>query len=88
MTDPIDPIKVAINSAYLYLRKTLEASGITLEKVSGFRVEEAEKNEAGNYKITLSYELIGDFPFDRRRELKDFEIGTDGEVISMKIRKI
>jgi hypothetical protein len=81
--------KAAIASAYDYLRQAQSASGITSDKVTSFRVEEAGKDDDGTFRITLSYEVIGDFPFDRKKEFKDFVLSSDGTtVISMKIRTI
>lgn len=80
--------KTAITAAYNYLLQALSASGVRNDKVSNFRVEEAGTNEKGNFKITLSYEIVGDLPFDRQREFKDFEIDSKGIVLSMKIRKV
>jgi len=65
--------------------RALIASNVSADKVSNFRVEEAGKGKDGNYRITLSYDVIGDFGFDRQRELKDFEVTPKYVVLSMKI---
>ncbi len=83
-----EEVKIVINGAYTYLKTTLASSGLTSDKITNPRVEEMEKMESGNYKITLSYEVIGDFVFDKKKEFKDFEVQSDGTVISMKIRKV
>ncbi|MDD3531045.1 MAG: hypothetical protein PHV99_00395 [Candidatus Pacebacteria bacterium] len=76
----------AIRSAYEYLVGALVATGVKPENTSNFRVEEAEMNDKGNFRITLSYEVVGQFAFEREKELKDFEIQPDGKVLWMKIR--
>ncbi|OGF59298.1 hypothetical protein A3C05_03475 [Candidatus Giovannonibacteria bacterium RIFCSPHIGHO2_02_FULL_45_40] len=77
-----------VRAAHVYLVNVLIASGTPTDKVSGFRVEELSLDEGTkNYKVTLSYEMAGDFQFDKKREYKDFEITPDGKVLSMKIRK-
>ena len=77
-----------IKAAYDYLLKALSASKVGSEKLANFRVEESGLNEKGNFKITLSYEVTGEFPFDRQREFKDFEVDSKDVVLSMKIRKV
>ena len=79
---------IVIVGAYTYLKTTLASSGLTSDKITNPRVEEMEKIESGNYKITLSYEVVGDFVFDKKKEFKDFEVKPDGTVLSMKIRKV
>ena len=77
-----------VRAAHVYLVNVLIASGTPTDKVSGFRVAELSLDEGTkNYKVTLSYEMAGDFQFDKKREYKDFEITPDGKVLSMKIRK-
>ena len=82
----------SITAAYEYLRTTLATAGVRADQISNVRVEEAEVNEKGNYKITLSYEVVGQFAFERQREFKDFEVDPKTTptptVVSMKIRKI
>ena len=80
----------AVSSAYKYLVSALVASGSKVESLSNFRVEEVQQDGVdGNFKITLSYEVASDFPFDKKREYKDFQIDKGGEkVISMTIRKV
>jgi hypothetical protein len=83
-----ETLQKAIQAAYEYLIIGLSTSGTPKEKISNFRVEEAETNEKDNYKITLSYDITGDFVFEKEREYKDFEVTPAGKVLSMKIRKI
>jgi hypothetical protein len=76
--------KDIVKAAYEYLLKT----SVDASKYSNFRVEEFQKNSDGTYSVTLSYEFIGDFPFERKREYKDFMIDSSGNVLSMKIRQL
>lgn len=78
-----------VKAAYTYLVNVLIASGTTIDKISNFRVEElSQVEETQNYKVTLSYEIGSDFQFDKKREYKDFEVTSDGKVLSMKIRTL
>jgi hypothetical protein len=57
------------------------------QKISEVRVEEVQPlaNESNFWKIILSYDNVGDFPFDKKREYKEFKVSdTDGKVIYMK----
>ena len=81
----IENAEKAIKAAYAYLMRALFASNVHMDRVSNFRVEEAEINDIGNYRITLSYDVVGEFAFDRQRELKDFEVDKENNVLSMKI---
>lgn len=84
-----EQISSAVGAAYAYLLSALAAGGTKSDQVSNFRVEEAEKMENGTFKITLSYDIVGEFAFDRKREYKDFVIHTDAtSVLSMKIRTV
>lgn len=78
-----------VRAAYDYLVKVLLASGTPTDKLASFRVEEFTlDNTTKNYKVTLSYDITGDFQFDKKREYKDFEVKEDGTVVSMKIRNV
>lgn len=81
-----------VRAAYDYLIKVLLASGTPVEKLSNFRVEEfslsSQSKSKSIYKVTLSYEVVGEFAFDKKREYKDFEVDNEGAVTSMKIRNI
>jgi hypothetical protein len=75
----------AVKKAYEYLK---DVSSADFTNYANFRVEEA-KNEGGFYYITLSYEYSSnEFPFVRTRNYKDFKLDSDGNVVSMTIRKI
>ena len=78
-----------VSSSYNYLVKVLLASGTSMEKLSNFRVDELSQDEdTKNYKVTLSYDVGGNFDFDKKREYKDFIVKEDGTVVSMTIRVI
>lgn len=78
-----------VKACYEYLVNILLASGTTVDRLSNFRVEELSNDPTTkNYKITLSYDVSGDFAFDKKREYKDFETLEDGTVLSMRIRNI
>jgi len=83
-----ETLSLAVNGALEYLITALAASGTSKEKISNFRLEEALTHAGGNYKITLSYDITGDFAFDKQREYKDFEVTPEGTVLSMVIRKV
>lgn len=74
----------AVRAAYEYLM----AASPDPNRFSKFMVEEIRVDEKKNYLITLSYEMAGEFGFDRKRELKDFSVKRDGTVLWMKIRKL
>ncbi|MDP3778602.1 MAG: hypothetical protein Q8R30_00960 [bacterium] len=78
-----------VRASYDYLMRVLLASGTSADKLSNFRVEELSMDETvGHYKVTLSYEVTGDFQFDKKREYKDFDVTSEGIVMSMKIRTV
>lgn len=81
--EPMEP-KDIVKAAYEYLLKVSAGSS----NYSNFRVEEFQTNEDGNYTVTLSYEFTGEFPFERKREYKDFIIDQSGNVVKMTIRQI
>jgi len=59
------------------------------QKISDVRVEEVQsfdEDDATFWKVVLSYDNIGDFPFDRKREYKEFKVSdtNDMRVIYMK----
>ena len=82
-TQTISP-ETAVKAALDYLVKVSPDS----DRLSKFNVEEIKKDQERNYIITISYEIQGEFTFDRRREYKDFKIAKDGTVEEMTIRKI
>lgn len=76
--------KEAVKKAYEYLITVSQESN----RFSSFRVEEVKLDTDKNFLITLSYEFAGEFPFDKKREYKDFVVDQGGLVTSMSIRKI
>jgi len=75
--------KEAVKIAYEYLMAVSQDS----VRYSNFRVEEVKLNSDNNFLITLSYEYTGEFPFDKKREYKDFTVNQDKKVVSMTMRK-
>lgn len=81
-----DVAKKAVQTAYQYL---ISVSPVPKDYFSNFRLEEITENKDGKFIITLSYDVQGDFAFDKKREYKEFEVAKNGEtVLSMKIRKV
>ena len=72
-----------VKIAYDYMISVVGASTI-----KNARVEELEKIEEDKfYRVVLSYETIGQFPFESKKEYKEFKIDAeDGTVDYMKIR--
>lgn len=79
-----DESSKAVNAAFEYLIKVSPTAG----KYSNFRLEEIRLDKDGSYLITLSYDAVGDFAFDKQREYKDFKVKKDLSVEWMKIRKV
>lgn len=72
-----------VEAAWAYLK---EIPGIG--KLSNARVEELEKLDI-NWKVVISYDTEGDFPFEKSRSYKEFTVdGETGTVLSMKIKTI
>lgn len=77
------------NAAYRYMIQVLVAGGTAADKISNARIEELTLDEATqNYKVTISYDVTGNFEFDRKREYKDFIVDKESKVLSMKIRTL
>lgn len=73
-------------AAYKYLADITPPS----QKISEVRIEEfvpSGKGVGKKWMVVLSYDNIGEFPFDKKREYKEFEITNEGVVISMKDKK-
>ena len=72
-----------VNAAYAYLKSIIPQP----EKISDVRIEQLEPTEKNDFwKVVLSYDALGDFPFDKKREYKEFKIDAyTGHVESMKI---
>jgi len=81
---PISPSE-AVKKAYSYLESMTAAD---FSRYANFRVEEA-KQDGNSFLVTLSYEYSSsEFPFIRTRDYKDFKLDSNGNVVSMTIRKI
>jgi hypothetical protein len=80
---PIEPA-AAVKAAFEYLTKISPNA----TKFTSFRVEEMETNKEGGYTLTLSYEITGEFGFDKTKEYKQFKVTNEGTVEWMKIRKV
>ncbi|MFA4880437.1 MAG: hypothetical protein WC650_02335 [Candidatus Doudnabacteria bacterium] len=73
-------------AAYKYLADITPPT----QKISEVRIEEFVPVGSGikkKWMVVLSYDNIGEFPFDKKREYKEFEITDGGEVVSMKDKK-
>ena len=83
----MDPREIAL-AAFKYLTDVLPPT----QKISDLRVEElTPKEDEGGKKIwsvILSYDVTGEFAFERKREYKEFKIDDTGKVISMTIKKV
>jgi len=77
-----------VNAAYTYMLQVMQ---LQAGKISNPRVEELVPTEAEGIKmwnVVLSYDIIGDFAFDKTREYKQFSVNDDANVLDMKIKKI
>lgn len=77
-----------VQAAYNYMREVMQVQS---DKISNPRVEELVPIDAEGGKIwsvVLSYDIIGDFAFDKTREYKQFRVDSEGTVLDMKIKKI
>lgn len=75
--------KEIVLSSFHYLADVIPPT----QKISDVRVEEVQPmtTEEGFWKVVLSYDNIGDFPFDKKREYKEFKVSDkDGKVAYMK----
>ncbi len=72
-----------VKIAYDYMVSVVGAATI-----ANARVEELEKIEEDKfYRVVLSYETVGQFPFQSKKEYKEFKINAeDGIVDYMKIK--
>jgi hypothetical protein len=82
---PIDA-QTAVKNSFEYLKQVTPAAEFS--HISLVRVEEVIKHPAGDWAVTLSYDVSGEFAFERKREYKNFEVNSSGDVLSMKIRTI
>jgi len=80
--------KDVVQAAYLYLGTALPVD----QKISTVRVEELDTfEEAGEkfWNVVLSYDVSGEFSFERTRDFKEFKVkDSDGTVVSMRIKKV
>lgn len=79
-----------VNAAYQYM---MQVMALQASKISNPRVEELfpTNNEAGVkiWNVVISYDIKGDFDFDKTREYKQFIVDdTTNAVLEMKIKKI
>lgn len=73
-----------VQSAYSYLQNSI----LPTQKVADPRIEQLEPIEKGSFwRVVMSYDVIGDLPFDKKREYKEFKVNAyvPGGVIWMKI---
>ena len=79
--------KAAVDAAFNYLKEL-----IPVGKISNVRIEElrpATEETKQFWHVVLSYDALGDLPFESKREYKEFKIdGESGLVISMTIKKV
>jgi len=60
------------------------------QKISEVRVEELQpfqpftKERDNFWKVVLSFDNVGHYPFDKKREYKEFKVSEEGNVIYMK----
>ena len=77
-----------VNAAYKYMSEIMQAQA---GKISNPRVEELEprqEEDKTTWNVVLSYDVSGDFPFNKTREYKQFRVDAEGAVLDMKIKKI
>ncbi len=76
--------KEVVLAAFHYLADIIPPT----QKITDVRVEAIQpvtKDQKTIWKLVLSYDNVGDFPFDKKREYKQFEVDdTDGRVLEMK----
>ena len=56
------------------------------QKISDVRIEELQPLKEGAedfWSVVLSFDNTGEYPFDKKREYKQFKVTTEGVVISM-----
>ena len=76
--------KDVVLAAYYYLSEVTPPT----QKISEVRVEEVKPFQEGEvdfWTVILSFDNVGAFPFDKKREYKEFKVAdADGTVIYMK----
>lgn len=74
--EPRDIVLAAFN----YLANVIPPT----QKITDVRVEELEPSDDA-WKVVLSYDNVGEFPFDKKREYKEFKVNdADAKVLLMK----
>jgi hypothetical protein len=78
----------AVNAAFNYLISVLPGGGSS--SIRNVRIEELERVEEEQFwQVVLSYDAVGDFAFEAKREYKEFRVDAKtGNVLWMKIKKI
>lgn len=75
----------AVKAAFEYLKSVAPNAS----RFTNFRLEEIQSDASGDFILTLSYEITGDFGFDKQKEYKEFKVKqVDGMVEWMKIKKV
>lgn len=74
-----------VTSAYTYLKEIIPPT----QKIGDPRLEELVPDETTkHWKVVISYDALGDFPFEKKREYKEFSVDDNtGSVLWMKIWK-
>jgi len=81
---PVIDSAAAVKKAFDYLMKVSPNSA----SFSNFRLEEISADDKKDFLLTISYELVGEFGFDKQKVYKDFKVKKEGEIEWMKIRKV
>ena len=79
-----------VRAAYTYMTDIM---GPQANKVSNARVEELEQQKTEEdgkkiWSVVIGYDIMGDFPFEKTREYKQFRVDAEGVVLDMKIKKV
>ena len=83
---PTKTPKDVVLAAFNYLAGVIPPT----QKISDVRVEAIQPrptDEAGKtiWRVVLSYDNVGEFPFDKKREYKEFSVDdADARVLEMK----
>lgn len=80
----MQPPREVVMAAYKYLEQVIPST----QRIAAVRIEEVvplEGPDSGFWRVVLSYDSIGDLPFERKRDFKEFRIqDSDLTVVSMK----
>ena len=79
--------KDAVMAAFKHLSEVMVAAN---QQISEVRIEEVVPIEEGKFfNVVLSYDIFGQFVFQKTREYKEFNIDANSGVVTyMKIKKI